>query len=264
MGKLSLVTLQGLGLHHGIHARVDIARSDGSLKLERDVVARPLEAFRVVSAERSTAIACDAFEVQTVEHLFAALAGCYVRSDCRVVIEGGLELPLLDGAARAYVEHLEQLGLEATPPPLRIARAGRIDVDGSTYQFEPGDGVRVVVHVDLPRSCAPEASWDGERASFGRIAEARTFALEADVEELSRLGLARHVDPRSVLVVCDDSIRGASPANADEPARHKLLDLLGDAYLYGGPPRGFMRASRPGHARNHRAFQKALERGILA
>jgi UDP-3-O-acyl-N-acetylglucosamine deacetylase len=54
------------------------------------------------------------------------------------------------------------------------------------------------------------------------------------------------------------------PARPHELARHKLLDLLGDLYLFGGPARGKLRAERPGHARNHEVLRRALERGTIA
>jgi UDP-3-O-[3-hydroxymyristoyl] N-acetylglucosamine deacetylase len=53
------------------------------------------------------------------------------------------------------------------------------------------------------------------------------------------------------------------PFSADEPARHKLLDLIGDLYLHGGPPLGLVRALRPGHAANAAAIQQALAEGIV-
>jgi len=138
-------------------------------------------------------------------------------------------------------------------------------VDGSIYEFSPCDDVRVEVSVELPAFCTREASWNGEPETFVRdIAPARTFMLERDADELSRRGLARHVDPASVLVVTDTHIAGAGEIAPDEPARHKLLDLIGDAYLHGGPPRGLVRATKPGHGRNHAAFARAIAMGVIA
>ena len=255
--------LEGLGLHRGEPASLEIVRAPGPVAFSRGEVVRPIRAFRLVASPRATSLVSDAFAVSTVEHLFAALAGLAVRAGCRSVLGGGEELPLLDGTAMPYVRKLEQLGLAPSPPELRVAREGRVEVDGSVYELHPGGGVEVSVDVDLPPSCAREARWDGEPASFMAIAGARTFARAEDVEELSRLGVARHVDPQSVLVVSDDAIQGVAPIARDEPARHKLLDLIGDVYFWGGPPRGSLRVTRPGHARNHRAFEQALAQGIL-
>jgi len=85
-----------------------------------------------------------------------------------------------------------------------------------------------------------------------------------EVEELVRRGLARHVDPASVVVLAPDAVLSAGRAfTPDEPVRHKLLDLLGDLYLHGGPPLGCVRAHRPGHAPNARALRRALAEGVL-
>jgi len=67
------------------------------------------------------------------------------------------------------------------------------------------------------------------------------------------------------LVVADDAIHASGAAfSRDEPARHKLLDLAGDLYLYGGPPEGELSARRPGHAATHEAVRRALAQGILS
>jgi UDP-3-O-acyl-N-acetylglucosamine deacetylase len=67
------------------------------------------------------------------------------------------------------------------------------------------------------------------------------------------------------VVIAEDAIHAAgAPFAPDEPARHKLLDLVGDMYLYGGPPRGRVRAFRPGHAATHAAMARALDLGVLA
>jgi UDP-3-O-[3-hydroxymyristoyl] N-acetylglucosamine deacetylase len=96
------------------------------------------------------------------------------------------------------------------------------------------------------------------------LAPARTFAREVDLEPLVRSGLARHVEPSSVVVLAPDAVHHAGlPFSRDEPARHKLLDLIGDLYLHGGPPIGSVRALRPGHAANAAAIERAFADGIL-
>ena len=254
----------GAGLHGGKPAEIELVAEAGPVRIERDAVVREVADFRLADARFSTAIACEAFAVRTVEHLFAALAGLGIREGVRVVVRGE-EIPLLDGGAAAFASDLLALGIAPRPPPLRVTREARIEVEGSAYVFAPGDDTHVAVEVDLPACCAREASWDGDAADFvARIAPARTFALERDVAELERLGLARHVPFESVLVVAEGAIHGHGEVARDEPARHKLLDLIGDAYFHGGPPRGSLRAVRPGHARNHAALSRAIELGVLA
>jgi UDP-3-O-[3-hydroxymyristoyl] N-acetylglucosamine deacetylase len=149
-----------------------------------------------------------------------------------------------------------------------VDRSAVIDVGLSRYELSPYDaGVDVAVRLELddPR-LATDAAWQGDTDDFRRrIAPARTFALARDVDELARMGLARHVPPESVVLVAPEAVYAAgAPFSADEPARHKLLDLLGDLYLHGGPPLGRIRALRPGHAANTQAFRRARDEGIFA
>jgi len=260
------VTLSVVRSGHGLRggaATVELRVESGPVRLGRDGIARPLEAFRVVDARFSTSLACDAFVVGTTEHFFAALAGLGVRGGLRADITGD-ELPLLDGGALELARAVGELGIAPRAPALRVVRDGAVTVDGATYDFSTSDGVRVEVDVELPRGCATSARWDGDASSFlARVAPARTFVLERDASEIARLGLGRNVAPSSVLIVAEGGVFGTGDPAPDEPARHKLLDLIGDAYLHGGPPRGTLRASRPGHARTHRAFARALDLGIL-
>jgi UDP-3-O-[3-hydroxymyristoyl] N-acetylglucosamine deacetylase len=150
-----------------------------------------------------------------------------------------------------------------------VTRAATIDVDGSRYAFRPCSGVRVSVAIDFhdpdPR-LAPVATWDGEAAEFrSSIAPARTFGFAHEVDALAARGLASHVAPESVVVLAADRILSAgAPFREDEPARHKLLDLIGDLYAHGGPPVGAVEASKPGHAATHEAVRRALADGVLS
>jgi UDP-3-O-[3-hydroxymyristoyl] N-acetylglucosamine deacetylase len=222
----------------------------------------------VASTARATTVegAGGALRVGTVEHVFAALAGLGIREGIELRVEGP-EMPLLDGGALAWCEAIARLALPARLPLLRVTRAATYEVGPSRYELAPGDtGIDVSVHVELDSRFEPIARWRGEPQDFvARIAPARTFALAHEVEELARRGLARHADPASVVVLAPDAVLSTGrPFAPDEPARHKLLDLIGDLYLRGGPPVGSFHAVRPGHAPNARAIRRALEDGVLA
>jgi UDP-3-O-[3-hydroxymyristoyl] N-acetylglucosamine deacetylase len=143
---------------------------------------------------------------------------------------------------------------------------GQVEVGESVYTFRPGEH-RLSVEVDFGDApVEAKAEWGGDALDFAqRIASARTFALERDLDELGRLGLAARAAPESVVVIGACGVFAAGRAfAADEPARHKLLDLIGDTYAHGGPPIGELSALRPGHAATHAALREALARGILA
>lgn len=261
------VIVEGVGLHGGVPARVTLRARPGPLALVADGVEARIDQLEVVSTARATTVQPRgaAVRVGTVEHAFAALAAFGVYDGVSVAIDGP-EMPLLDGGAVAWCEALARLGVSRGGPRVRVARAAVLDVGPSRYELSPARAVDVQVRLEIDdRRIAPDARWLGNPDDFvARIAPARTFAMAHEIEELLRRGLARHVDPACVVVIGPDAIHHAGrPFEADEPARHKLLDLLGDLYLHGGPPLGRVRAFRPGHAASARAFRRAVEEGIF-
>lgn len=259
------VEVLGSTLWGGKPARVILRRRVGEACLVSEGARCPVGALRVVGSARSTTVAGSGLEVGMVEHLFAALAALGLRDGLEIEIVGHA-LPLLDGGAKKWMDALASLNLQGAPAQTRVARAGTIRLGNATLELAPGDSPQVEVEVVFDGVYRGAASWDGRAESFReRIAAARTFAIESDVARMSGELDGVSVPPESVLIVGPDGIRHAgSPAAHDEPARHKLLDLVGDAYLHGGPPRGRLRAIRPSHAFNHAALEAAFRRGFLA
>lgn len=255
-----VVVVEGRGLHTGAPARVRLERRDGPIALN----GARLDELRVVDTERSTTVAAAGARVRTVEHLFAALAGMNARAGIALEVDGP-EVPLLDGGAVRWCEAIAELGVAAGEASLRVARDGVVEIGASKFAFEVGARVEVEVEIEIEIQIDKRARWGGDAHDFrARIAPARTFALAREVDELVARGLASHVDRESVVVLAHDAILSAGrPFSADEPARHKLLDLVGDLYTYGGPPRGRVRAFRPGHGATHAAVSRALALGIL-
>ncbi|HEY5147779.1 MAG TPA: UDP-3-O-acyl-N-acetylglucosamine deacetylase [Polyangiaceae bacterium] len=270
--------VEGVGLHSGQPARVIVRARPGPVTLRVGGLEARIDELTVGSTARATTVEARGrardgaragpFRVGTVEHAFAALAGLGIYEGLGMDVEGP-ELPLLDGGASAWCAVIDGLGVMASAPRTRVARREVLTIGPSRYEFCTGEGVRLEVRLELAgfdeRVVAPEAHWDGDASDFrARIAPARTFALGRDVDELAARGLARHVDPTSVVVLTPDGALSAGrPFEPDEPARHKLLDLVGDLYLYGGPPVGHVRAVRPGHAANALAMRRARDEGIV-
>jgi UDP-3-O-[3-hydroxymyristoyl] N-acetylglucosamine deacetylase len=172
----------------------------------------------------------------------------------------------VDGAAQAFLDAIVALEIPPSATRLVVAREGAVDCGSSSYAFSRSDRVELAVEIDFgDRRLAPTAAWDGSLRAFRRdIAAARTFALADEVEGLADRGLVAHVAKESVVVLAKDAILSAgAPFTSDEPARHKLLDLAGDLYVWGGPPRGRVLASRPGHAATHDVMKRALAAGIV-
>ncbi len=265
-------SIVGYGLHTGAPGAVAFERCEGAVVLRAGGAEVAIDALAVVGTTRSTTVASadGKIRVATIEHVLAALAGLGIHAGVAVVIEGS-EAPLADGGARAYADAIATLGVASSPPRLRIVRGGTVDVGASRYELRPndatdGEAIAVEVEVDFDRpGLASSARWTGDPEDFRtRIAVARTFGFEREVEDLLARGLASHVTPESVVVIGDARVLSAgAPFTDDEPARHKLLDLVGDLYLHGGPPIGKIRALRPGHAATHEAMRLALAEGIV-
>lgn len=260
------VELVGRGLHGGRRCAVRLSRAVGPVRFvdgTRDVMIHQLAPVRL---ERGVRVRFEEYEVELVEHLFAALAGLQVRQGIVIEVRGG-EIPLLDGAAFELAMATRALEPRPTPPSLWVREHAELFEGDSSYTFHPGDECRLQVQVDFQGVGAQHATFDGsERCFLEQIAPSRTFGFARDAAALHASGLAKGVDPHTVLVLDDagQAIPPSRPATENELARHKLLDLLGDLYLYGGPPRGAVHAVRPGHKNTHAVARKALEAGILS
>jgi UDP-3-O-[3-hydroxymyristoyl] N-acetylglucosamine deacetylase len=209
--------------------------------------------------------------IDSVEHLFAALGGLGVRRGVFIEVRGG-EVPLVDGAAAAFCEALVALDVPPSSPTLAVLRGGTITVGAATYAFSPapaaGPSTTVDVAIDFvePAIGRDQAAWDGTPRAFVRdIAWARTFGFGSEGAAMLAGGRARGADLGAVMVLDGEGrvMRPGLPARPGEFARHKLLDLVGDLYPFGGPPRGHLRASRPGHTATRAAVAAAIEQGLL-
>jgi UDP-3-O-[3-hydroxymyristoyl] N-acetylglucosamine deacetylase len=262
----SLAIFEGVGLRSGRPSRVVCHARTGPFTVVAGGVAVERSAMTVVDTERATTVGIGPSQVATVEHLFAACGALGLHEGLCIDVAGG-EVPLLDGGASAFVRGLESLALTRYAASLRVVRDASVAHGGSVYAFSRGATTLLDVELELddPRLAAG-ASWDGSAGDFTtRIASARTFAFGHEVDALIASGRASHVDPGSVVVMTPDRILSAgAPFLADEPARHKLLDLIGDLFLYGGPPIGHVRAFRPGHGATHAIVRTALATGVLA
>jgi UDP-3-O-[3-hydroxymyristoyl] N-acetylglucosamine deacetylase len=256
-------------MHSGAPTSVRFEARPGPLLFRLGPDQASIEELEVVRADQGVCLKArhGSHEVDVCEHLLAALAGLGVRSGLLVSLPGP-EVPLLDGCAHELARALSLLAPRRDPPPLVVAQRAEIVHGSSRYRFEPAAGARLEVEVEFPGDPATmraEHSVEDVGHFVSTIARARTFGFESDAERLRARGRARHVDPAAV-VVLDAQGRALAPSAplADgELAHHKLLDLMGDLYLYGGPPLGCVWARRPGHEATHRVTRKALDQGVL-
>jgi hypothetical protein len=128
------------------------------------------------------------------------------------------------------------------------------------------EGERAFDQVRRRRAHFPPEARGAESSTLACKAHeaARAFGFAHEVDALAARGLASHVAQESVVVITTDGVLSAGPRfRPDEPARHELLDLVGDLDVHGGPSVGSVRAVRPGHAATHEAVRRALAEDLL-
>ena len=218
---------------------------------------------------RNTSIAVGESAVHTVEHLLAACAGLGI-TDIVCRLEGP-EVPIGDGSAAPFTDAIARVGLrefDAVADPVRIAEPVRVGDDDASIEIEPSDGgARFRYELDYGPGApiGPQAAeWHGDPGTFlAAIAPARTFSLASEAAAMQAAGMFDAFTPRDLLVIDDEGEPMENEWRGDgEPARHKLLDLIGDlALATGGRPLHVrITARRSGHRLNHEAAALLAER----
>jgi UDP-3-O-[3-hydroxymyristoyl] N-acetylglucosamine deacetylase len=222
---LEPVTCTGLGLHTGRPVTVTIHPSDSGIAFRCDGTRVPASPEAVTDTRWRTTLG----PVSTVEHLMSAFAGLGV-TDAEVELSYP-ELPALDGSAAHYIATLRPQPLgeaETTLPRNEI----KVNASGTSITVRPGSGAWTYTfrHANTTQT----TTWHLPRDYPTEVAPARTFVRTDQVPELLAQGLGQGLDVTSVLLLGPDG-PSTTPRFPDEPARHKLLDLVGDLYLSGIP-----------------------------
>lgn len=250
-------------------------------------------AENVSSTARSTTIAKGEASVSTIEHLMSALAGMGVDN---VIIEiDNVEVPILDGSARYYVEAFKKDGLkEQDAAKEYITLPGEIEIadekTGSYIKVIPSETPSIDLTVDFGSKVlgVQKAHWDCGTDYSYEIAPCRTFVFFHEIEYLFQNNLVKGGDVENAIVIVEHPVtkeqvdRLAGLFNVpsleidnngylnnlqlhfpDECGRHKLLDLIGDLSLAGGLVNARVEAFKPGHSINTRmakAIREALSK----
>lgn len=293
------VTISGVGLHTGVEANMTFqpAPPNHGIKFQRtDLPGKPIvdaDVDNVVDLSRGTTIEQNGARINTVEHTLAALVGMQI--DNVLVQLDGPEPPIGDGSSKPYVEKLKQAGAKEQNA-LRdfcevhegvFYRDRSRDVEMAAL---PLDDYRITVMVDYksPVLGSQHASLNDISQFESEIAASRTFCFLHELEELHKEGLIKGGDLNNAIVIVDREVEeneleqlaklfnkpkvavkkegilnNVELRHKNEPARHKLLDVIGDLALVGKPIKAQILAARPGHAANI-AFAKKLKKAMLA
>lgn len=289
--------LQGKGLHTGLEIKIKFnpAPEGYGYKIKRvDLEGQPIiEALaeHVGNTQRGTVLMKDGVQISTIEHAMAALYALGV-DNCLIEVNAP-EFPILDGSSIKYVEKIKEVGLEKQDADrdYYIVRKKMEVVDpetGSKLILLPDDKFCINSFIEFESQFIPNQSATlDEIADFEKeIAPCRTFVFVREVQPLLAAGLIKGGDLDNAIVIYEREIsQDALDQLADllgvpykdatelgylnnksilfpnEPARHKLLDIIGDMALIGKPIKGRVIATRPGHKINNelaRAVRKDI------
>ncbi|MFL5241481.1 MAG: UDP-3-O-acyl-N-acetylglucosamine deacetylase [Gemmataceae bacterium] len=258
------VDIQGLGFLTGAMVRLRFLPAPpdcGVVFVRGDVNPRafiPAQIEQVTGTQRRTTLGKPPAQVGLVEHVLAALAGLRI-DNCFVELNAP-EPPGLDGSAIGFVEILMDAKIvmqKARRPIWHVEESQVISQGGATLAYHPWDedGLKISYLLDygwqspIPRQTHTQVITPENFCS--EIAACRTFILESEADELRRQGLGARTTAADLLVfdhsgnVIDNRLRFAN-----EPARHKILDIIGDLALFGKDLRGHVVAYRSGHPLN--------------
>ncbi len=288
-------SISGKGLHTGLHidatfkpAEVNTGYVFKRIDLEGEPIIEAI-AENVVETKRGTVIASRTNKdtrVSTIEHALAALYAAGI-DNCLIEVNAP-ELPILDGSAIIWAEKIEEVGFAEQEADKEFyvvkQRIKVVDPEtGSSLIVLPDDdfSIDVMIEFNSPVLTNQFASLDNLSKFKDEIAACRTFVFVREVMPLLQLNLIKGGDLDNAIVIYDTPMEQADLdkladlmqvqhkdaselgyinnkplAHNNEPARHKLLDVLGDLALIGRPLRGRIIATRPGHTLNTQLSKK--------
>ncbi len=250
------VCFEGVGLHTAVPVHVIIHPADDGIVFRKGAERWPARPENVTDTTRCTKLG----DIGTVEHLMSAFAALEI-TDAEVEVDA-VEMPAMGGCSSGYVELLNQTGYTQTREESLEPLFKRVFHQEGSATVAVGSGTgHWKYSLDLgARWCGAQTyeSIDVLADYTQQIAPARTFALEDELPTIAQLGLGKGLDEETALVLTPDGFR-LPPRFPDEPARHKLLDLIGDLYLAGVPVRMLnVAAERSGHRINVEAARRLV------
>lgn len=265
---------EGKGIHtgRGVKLVIKSAPADTGIRFTRtDLKDKPVIPADISSLSgHSNKLRCTSLEegaavVHTVEHLLAALNGMDI-DNADIEIDN-IEPPMLDGSALIYAEGIKSAGSVAQDKDKKQLCMGEAvwEKDGGALLVAlPDDCLRIsyLLEYDEPDFPAQYADFtfdsgkDKENIFLKEIAPARTFCLEREVALIMKLGLGKGADIATALVIKNGAPLKNKFKLKNEPARHKILDLLGDIFLLNADIKAHIIAVKSGHSLNAKLIKK--------
>lgn len=282
------VSITGVGIHTGVTTKMTFkpAPQNYGIRFRRTDVGGspeiPADVDHVVDLARGTTLGIGDVRVHTTEHVLAAIVGLQI--DNLIIEIDNIELPIIDGSAKPFVDMILEAGIEEQEAPkdyLIIDQTIRYQNEekGVDIVALPTDDFRVTVMIDYNNPALGSqhtGMFNLEKEFVSEFASARTFCFLHEVEMLYDRGLIKGGNLDNAIVIVDRELSNEELQNIthkigidhsvilgstkvlndnklhyrNEPARHKLIDLIGDLALIGAPLKAQILAARPGHASN--------------
>jgi len=264
----SEISATGVALHSGVRVQITLksAPPDTGIIFRRTDLNPPQDiparADLVKETRLATTLVNGTAKVATVEHLLAACVGCGI--DNAIVELDNLEVPIMDGSSAPFVFLIEQAGVAEQNAPRRyieILELVRVEMGDKFAELLPNSGspqFEVDFTIDFSHPAIPDDQCrvrmrldDGDFLSH--ISRARTFGFAYEVETLRSMGLAQGGSMENAVVLDEYKVLNREGLRfADELARHKVLDAVGDLFLLGHRVRGKYHAFKSGHELNNK------------
>ncbi len=263
------ITINGIGLHSGTPVTMVLkpAGADNGIVFNRQdgdrCVAIRACSENVIDTRLATVLGTDGLSVSTVEHLLAALTACGI-DNVDIDIDGP-EVPIMDGSAQPFIDHLQEAGVANLKAPrkfLAIKKPLTLVEGEKRISVIPSRFFRITFDIafDHPSIALQHYSIKVSGESFRKeIARARTFGFLKEVEYLKANGLARGGSLENAVVIGDTGILNPEGLRFDDEfVRHKIADSVGDFSLLGYPILGHIKAYKAGHDINQKMVAQIL------
>ena len=247
----------GIGLHSGaaVSMRMLPAPSGTGIVFRRtDLDGYEIEAVsrNVARVSYATSLMKKGVFISTTEHLLSAFIGMGI--DNAIVELDNLELPILDGSAKPFVEMIQKAGIRKQRRPrkyLKIARELEMREGNKFIAVYPANSYSVSYSINFPHPLIGKETFEVELTNgsyLRQIAGARTFGSREDEQAMRNMGLIRGASRENCIVLTRDGVENGPLRFQDEFVRHKILDLVGDLALLGKQVLGRVVADRAGHS----------------
>lgn len=294
----SSISFSGVGIHTGVLTNITLkpSKENTGIKFIRvDLSEKPeikADIENIFTTRRSTSLKKNNAEIHTVEHILAAITGAQI--DNLIIEVDNIEIPILDGSAKEFSDKIEEIGIliqNAEKKYLIINKKYTFtdEETGAKFIATPANDYQIEVEINYSsKTLGIQKATLNNISNFQKeITSSRTFCFLHELEELIEKNLIKGGDINNAIVIVENKIssqklkklkkifnnpeikvnnsgyiNNVTLRHQNEPARHKLLDVVGDLSLIGMPIKGKITALKPGH-KNNTKFAKKLKQIIM-